>query len=446
MVIDKITAEQGITAALLAQLIDKHSENTERFNELEKYYKGEHEILNRTRISKGIANNKVVCNHAKYITDITTSYLAGNPVTYAAAEEFDISALNNEYLEQDIASLDSELVKNSSVYGRAYELIYADEEGRAKSVSLNPKTAFVVYDGTAAKKPLFGVYYYKRYDISGNCIGVSCSVYDAETVRDFASDREDWRSMTLEGEAPHYFGGVPLIEYKNNAERQGDFEQLIPLIDAYNLLCSDRVNDKEQFVDAFLFLKGIEIDSDQAKKLREERILMGDDLSDAKYLSKSMTESDINILRNDLKQDIHRFSMVPDLSDESFGSNLSGVAIKYKLMGFEQHVRNKERYIAKGLKKRFKLYNAFLAKKNSMAEVPVSQVDVIFTRNLPANNLETAEMINQLKDIVSDETLLGQLDFVTDAKEEANAAAREREQTYRNKITAVEDLAEGGGY
>ena len=138
--------------------------------------------------------------------------------------------------------------------------------------------------------------------------------------------------------------------------------------------------------------------------------------------------------------------MVPDLSDESFGSNLSGVAIKYKLMGFEQHVRNKERYIAKGLKKRFKLYNAFLAKKNSMAEVPVSQVDVIFTRNLPANNLETAEMINQLKEIVSDETLLGQLDFVTDAKEEAELAAREREQTYRNKITAVEDLAEGGGY
>lgn len=446
MVIDKITAEQGITAALLAQLIGKHSENMERFNKLEKYYKGEHEILNRTRISNGIANNKVVCNHAKYITDITTSYLAGNPVTYAAAEKFDISALNNEYLEQDIASLDSELVKNSSIYGRAYELVYVDEEGRAKSVSLNPKTAFVVYDGTVAKKPLFGVYYYKRYDISGKCIGVSCSVHDAETVREFVSDREDWRSMTLVDTEPHYFGGVPLIEYKNNAERQGDFEQHIPLIDAYNLLCSDRVNDKEQFVDAFLFLKGIEIDSEQAKKLREERILMGDDLSDAKYLSKSMTESDINILRNDLKQDIHRFSMVPDLSDESFGNNLSGVAIKYKLMGFEQHVRNKERYIAKGLKKRFKLYNAFLAKKNSMAEVPVSQVDVIFTRNLPANNLETAEMINQLREIVSDETLLGQLDFVTDAKEEAELAGREREQTYRNKISAVQDLAEGGGY
>ena len=33
----------------------------------------------------------------------------------------------------------------------------------------------------------------------------------------------------------------------------------------------------------------------------------------------------------------------------------------------------------------------------------------------------------------------------TIAKEEAELAAREREQTYRNKITAVEDLAEGGG-
>ena len=85
---------------------------------------------------------------------------------------------------------------------------------------------------------------------------------------------------------------MPMVEYRNNEEKQGDFEQMIPLIDAYNILESDRVNDKEQFVDAFLFLTGIDLDSEQAKKLKEERILMGYEGAAAQYLSKVMSETD----------------------------------------------------------------------------------------------------------------------------------------------------------
>jgi SPP1 family phage portal protein len=139
-----------------------------------------------------------------------------------------------------------------------------------------------------------------------------------------------------------------------------------------------------------------------------------------------MSESDIMVLRDNIKQDIHRFSMVPDLSDESFGNNLSGVAIKYKLMGFEQHIRNKERYFSRMLKQRFKLYNHFLELRGSMDYVPVHRVDVVFTRNLPVNELEVSQMINNLSGIATAETLLSQLSFVTDPKEEAELAAREK--------------------
>ena len=108
---------------------------------------------------------------------------------------------------------------------------------------------------------------------------------------------DNWNGMQLTHESAYYFGGVPLIEYKNGEECQGDFEQIIPLIDAYNLLMSDRVNDKEQFVNSFLFLKGIDIDSEQAKKLKEEKILCAYEDGDAKYLSEALSESDAEILR-----------------------------------------------------------------------------------------------------------------------------------------------------
>lgn len=426
MIIDESVLKDGITPEALFKLITRHQSEQERLIMLKNYYLGEHKIKDRQRVSDGTSNNRLICNHAKYIVDMIKSYLVGNPVTYACSEGYDIEAVKNCYLTQDIAHIDCELEKQASIYGKSYEMIFSDENSEPKSVCLSPMNTFVVYGTSVAQNPLFGVHYYKRFDINGSVAGVCCIVCDETSVYTFENDADSFSNMKLTKTEKHYFGAVPILEYINNEEKQGDFEQLISLIDAYNVLQSDRVNDKEQFVEAFLFLTGIDIDSEQARKLREERILMGYEGAEAKYLSKVLSESDIVVLRDNLKQDIHRFSMVPDLSDESFGKNLSGVAIKYKLMGFEQHVRNKERYFAKMLKKRFELYNAFLTVRGSMEYVPVHRVDIVFTRNLPVNELEVSKMIQNLNGIATAETLLAQLSFVADPKEEAMLAKEER--------------------
>ena len=425
MVIDEETIKDGLDSKILSLLIGRHRQGIDRLNLLNDYYLGKHDILNRVRSGDKIANNRIICNHAKYIVDMAKSYLVGNPITYSCSENYNIDAVKNCYDEQDMASLDAELEKEMSICGRAYELIYADENSQPRSVRLSPFETFIVYSCSVGKKPLFGVHYYRKYDISGNVMGVSCMVCDENTIYNYESNSDNFADMHLTGKSRHYFGAVPILEYDNNEECQGDFEQIISLIDAYNLLMSDRINDKEQFVEAFLFLTGIDLDSDQAAKLKEERILMGYEGAQAQYLSKVMSESDIEILRNNLKQDIHRFAMVPDLSDESFGNNLSGVAIKYRLMGFEQHVRNKERYFSKTLKRRFELYNAFLSLKGAMDYVPIHRVDVIFTRNMPTNDLELSQMVSNLHGIATTETLLAQLPFVTDPQEEAHLASKE---------------------
>ena len=446
MIINEKILESGITSKLAADLIEQHETELPRLIKLRDYYLGRHDILNRLRASEGTANNRVVCNHAKYIVDMAQSYLTGNKISYSCSDGYDIEAVKNAYEEQDIACMDSELSKTVNIYGRAYELIYADEDSHPRSAVLQPENAFVVYAQSVEERPLLGVYYYKTYDMQGCCTGVVCNVYDSGYVYRFEAQQDSYRSLVLSETEGHYFNAVPIIEYLNNAERQGDFEQLIPLIDAYNLLCSDRVNDKEQFVDSFLFLSGIEIDSAQARKLKSERILMGYEGADARYLSKVMSESDIKVLRDDLKDDIHRFSMVSDLSDESFGNNLSGVAIKYKLLGFEQAVKNKERLFTKGLKRRFELYNRYLAMLSQMSEVPAHRVEITFTYNLPANELEIAQMISLLTGTVSNETLIDRLPFISDAKEEAELAEAEKNESYRHRLESTQDLAEGGGY
>lgn len=446
MIIDEEIISGGITPFILAKLIEKHEQECERYRRLYNYYIGEHKIKSRTKTAKAAANNKIVCNHAKYITDMTQSYLTGNPITYAASEGIDIEPLKNAYLEQDIASLDSELVKNMSIYGKAYELIYANEESKPRSVILNPANTFVCYSQSAEEKRLFGVYYYKRYDLDGYCTGTVCRVYDDSYIYTYTGLSDSYSGLTLHDTLPHYFFDVPIIEYRNNTETQGDFEQLISAIDAYNKLQSDRINDKEQFVNSILFLVDCEIDSEQAKNLMEERILMGFNGATAQYLSKVLNEADTKVLRDDLKDDIHRLSHVPDLSDESFGNNLSGVAIKYKLLGFEQHVKNKERNFARSLRKRFELYNNFLVTLNSMKEIPTHRVDVVFTYNLPANELEISQMINNLKGLATDETLLDRLPFISDAKEEAENVRKEQAEKSAENVRIIEQSRRGVSY
>ena len=126
MIIDEDILKDGIDEVLLAKLIDKHSLEQERYEKLYNYYIGKHAICERRRSSDNIANNKIVCNHAKYIVDIAKSYLVGNPVAYSCSDGYDIEAVKNCFAVQDMPSLDAEFEKTMSIFGKAYELVYAD--------------------------------------------------------------------------------------------------------------------------------------------------------------------------------------------------------------------------------------------------------------------------------------------------------------------------------
>lgn len=441
----------GVTPELLSNLIRRYkSKNKLRYKKLNEYYIGNHKILSRTKQNEALANNKMVCNNAKYIVDMSTSFFIGVPVEYSASAGYDIEDIKNAYFEQEISSLDIRLAKKAGICGRAYELIFADLKSKPRSVMIEPSSGFIVYDDTAEHNKLFGVYFYHHYDSRGTVSGSEVLVVDSENAFTFKTQGKGYVDLHLENAEPHYFGGVPMIEYRNNDEAQGDFEQLISLIDAYNLLMSDRVNDKEQFVDAILFLVNVTLNTETARKLKTERILEAvpgyGETAKAEYLSKSLAEADVEILRKALKEDIQQYSMIPNLSDENFAGNLSGVAIQYKLLGFQQHVKNKEPLFTKALRERFELYNHFLSVKGGTAIVPAHRVEIQYSRNLPSNSLEISQMINNLKGTVSDETLIGQVPFVQDAREEYELMQKQKELEAHQRVSEQQRYLSGSGY
>ena len=414
-----------ITNQVLNDVIAYNERYKKRFEMLERYYLGRHDVLERDKDDR-LSNNKVVVNHAKYITDTNVGYLLGNPVDYQVSEGLDIEPLLNAYKKQTINDLDSEIAKDVSIFGLQYEYVYANENAEPKSCEVDNKNSIIVYDDTVEHNKLFGLIY--RPIHKGETFKYWEVIYvDNKVKRVYKSYSKSLQQVGTD--EPHAFGDVPLICYKNNPEFMGDYEPVISLIDAYNLLQSDRINDKEQLVDAILLFYGVDFDAEQGEALKESRMLANIP-ADAKveYLTKALQEGDVDILRQSIETDIHKISMVPNMSDQNFVGNSSGVAIRYKLLAFEQNIKNKERYMEKGLMERFKLYNNFLFTQSKMSIVPIEEVDAVFKRNLPSNDYEISQMINNLSDLVDKETLISQLSFIKDASEIVALKEKEDEE------------------
>lgn len=415
-----------ITNRILTDVIKYNERYKARYDKLFNYYMGKHDIMDRSKEDR-LKNNKVMVNHAKYITDTNVGYLLGNPVDYQVSDnsKYDLQPILDAYKKQTINDLDTEIAKDVSIYGVQYEYVYANEDAEPRSCEVDNRNTIIVYDDTVEHKKLFGINYRAIYE--GDTFKYYEIIYaDTKVKRLYKST--DKSLNQIEKEEPHAFGDVPFIEYKNNPNYLGDFEEVISLIDAYNLLQSDRVNDKEQLVDAILCLYGMDFDDEQAEMLKKSRMLANIPADGrVEYLVKTLNENEVDVLRQNIENDIHKISMVPNMTDANFVGNSSGVAIRYKLLAFEQNIKNKERYMEKGLMERFKLYNNFLTTQSKMSEIPVEEVDAVFKRNLPSNDFETSQMINNLSDVLSAETLVSQLSFVKDASEEVELKKTEDE-------------------
>ena len=62
---------------------------------------------------------------------------------------------------------------------------------------------------------------------------------------------------------------------------------------------------------------------------------------------KEINDTALENYKNRLVSDMHLFSSVPNMTDNAFASNLSGVAISYKMWSMDQVVAIKERKFKK---------------------------------------------------------------------------------------------------
>lgn len=427
--------DKSINLKALISCLKEHTESIDRFTTLKDLYDGKHAILERSKTQTDLANNKLMINHAEYITDFATAYFMGNPIKYTFPEEetrTDDDSLLQAFRKANITQVDTELARDLSIFGIGIEYVYQDKEGNTKSTNLDPRTAFLIVDDTVEENSLLGVHRIKKRDINNKEIGEVIKAITDNTVYTYGFKND---TLNLINEEINIFNQVPVIEYWNKVNQKGDFESVVSLINAYNLLQSDRVNDKEQYVDSLLVLYGTLAGDNSEEKLKTARELKRLGLLElsegdkVEYLSKTFHEADVELLKKSIIEDIHKISKVPNLTDENFAGNSSGVAMKYKLLGLEQLAQTKEEYYRIGLKERIKLYANILNIK--MISINVDNIEMTFIRSLPVNELEIAQLITYLNNVVSQKTLLSLLPFVEDVDNEIERVEEQKQNNLK---------------
>ena len=439
-----VSKDTEITPELMCGYIKLHNSYAVKLNILARYYEGFHDIINR-RKKRSLANNRIVINHAKYISLISAGYMCGSPVTYQSKSETDLTELNDWIEDAEVSTQDMDLATDQSIFGVAYELGYIteDDDGKAilKLATVDPRDAFVVYENNVTFKPAAACYYYPVRDLKKQqVLGYDCTVITADKKWNFRINVSFGLDSTIE-ESINEFGMINLFEVYNNKEHQGDFEQEISLIDAYNKLMSDRLNDKEQFVEALMVLKGQTLGDTSAEKsetyeaIKENGVIEVDPEGDISFLTRQMDESGSEILRKAIVEDIGRTSCVPQMLDENFSGNSSGVALSYKFFPLDQRIRVKEKYFKECIKNRLKMFNRF-RQLTGQSMFDISDIKIKFKHILPANTLEEAQKASMLSGIIPDKECIACLSFIDDPEAAAEELKRQKEENKEQFINS----------
>lgn len=404
-----IDKDTELTTERLARIIqDFMTGERVKLEQYHNYYKGNQAIMRKTPSDVGKPCNRIVTNYCYNIVQNYQGYLTGVDISYSCPSNFE--AIQDILNYNDVRNEDNEYLRNALIYGKAYEINYIDENSQQRFKVLDSRECIPVYDNTLNQELQYVIRFYLSDTVSADFDEYYVEVYSANTVKKYRSSM-GFSSFTLLEETPHFFKQVPITVFSLNAEEVSIFDKIITLQDAYNNLVSAEVDDFEAFCDAYLVLKGCTADNEDLQKMKQNRVLIMDTDASAEYLTKSVSDTQIQNMLDYINDNIHKIANSPDFNDDKFMS-ASGISMRYKLTGFENVASNIVAAMTKALQRRIELICGILNLAGS--EAMWRDVEIVFTRNLPVNTVEIAQMVNNLRGLVSDETLIAQLPFIQD--------------------------------
>ena len=413
-----------LDTALLQKMINRFRLNVEpKLTKYKNYYDGQQAIMEKKYTDDTKPCNKTVINYCKNIVDSYCGYLAA-PGHISYRSEQDIEVVMDVLRYNDYQNEDADFLLDALKHGKASELMYIDTESKTRFRLIDPCTCFGIYDDSLSRDLLYFVRYYKVNEWDDND-EYEVAVYSDKTIKTYKMVGIGGE-LTFKEEKPHFFSQCPANIFYLPDEKS-IFDCILTAQDSYNELLSAEIDDYQAFCDAYLVLQGMDAESDDIKKMKEDRVLIIPTGATATWLTKAANDAQIENILQRLHAAIYRTAACPDFSSESFvGGVSSGIAIQYRLTGCETRAAKIEAAMKMALQRRIEIICGVASLK--LGEEVFRDIDIQFKRNIPEDITSIITTINGLKGTVSDATLLSQIPFVTDVNAEIEAINKQKEE------------------
>lgn len=391
------------------------------------YYLGHHPVLEQPAKQTG-ADNRLVVNLPKYLVDTYNGFFSGIAPKISLNDDKENQKLQDWNNTNSFVDKLNEISKQADIYGKSYAFVYQDEDSQTRVTYCSPSHAFMVYDDTVNREPLAFVRYH--YDNSSDATAKG-TIYYADASYDFVGPAINPEPT------PNLYKLVPAVEFYENEERQGVFDGCITLINELDRALSQKANQVEYFDNAYLYMLRIQLEKDRDTgqpmlDLKNDRFIYApaDTAVNGKigFVSKPDGDNMQENLINRLTEWIFQTAMIPNMNDQAFSGNSSGVALQYKLLPMKNRASNKERKFVHSLRHLYQIIFSVGTVLPDSSKNKWQDLSFQFTRNMPANIADEVNSAVNASGIVSKETALSLLSFIDDPKSEINRMEKEKDE------------------
>ena len=463
----KITSDGALNESdILKYIINEESstEKRKKMEEGEKYYCYEHDIIKKdfrqSRVSEtkenddgseseeirnffnpNRSNHHTVNGFHRLLVDQKVSYLLGrSPVIKAVSPDREKGDMLERIIEDrctdEFKTVIQELLTGASNKGFETIHVYYDEKGSLRYVIVPSQEVIPIYDSRYENELEQLIRYYDTIVVRNGqkytrkrvewWTKDDVTYYVEDDSRNFIIDTSmkhnpspHWWGISIEDgyektREAHGWGRVPFIILKNNSKGTTDLEGIKGLIDAYDIISSEGVNNITDLVELYWVIQGYggETASAIAKKLQINKAVHINDNGGAVEAKQIQLDVSGRLeFMKMLRRDIFQFGQGVDIDMDRLGNSPSGVSLRYQYTLLDLKADSVSSRLKKAIKELLS-YIVFDYNIKNGTDFNYEDLRISFKKNMITNDYETVQMIEMSRDILSKETLLSVHPFV----------------------------------
>lgn len=433
--------------------INKHKTSTERTLMLtgERYFIGEHDILNKTRQAIGnngelininnLPNNKIVDNQYRKLVNQKVNYILGKPFIVQSQNK-NYNTLINQILDKRFFRILNNICYDSLNCGLGWLYVYCNENNELGFEKLEPSEIIPIWKDRAHTVLEYAIRVYKRTeykDKKENTVEY-VEVYNLNGIDTYTRTDDklkffEHKDYLQSGDGLGYnWSYIPLIPFKYNSKEIPLIKMVKSLQDGINTIIStfqDNMQEDARNTIMVLVNYGGESLGEFRKNLATYgavKITTEDGIAgDVRTIQVEVNAENYKSILSLFKKAIIENAMGYDAKDDRMSGNANQLNIQSMYSDIDLDANAMEIEYQASMEQLLWFIYTHLYNTNK-GDFESEKVDIIFNRDMLMNETEIINNLNNSISILSKDTLIGQHPWVTDAEVEKKKLKKEQEE------------------